>query len=84
MEATKQEFLTSLCNTLRLTSAAGHPDGNPLVELRYIMKPNGDEVCRPIFEDGTGENGYYDVHISGDSNIAILYDVVKYFCRRMW
>ena len=84
MRESKQEFLVSLCATLQLTSAAGHPKGNPLVELRYIKKPNGDEICRPIFEDGTGETGYYDVNISGDSNIAILYDVVTKFCKKVW
>lgn len=78
----KAKFLESLKNTLLLTNAAGY--GNPLKELRYIKLDNGDEFVRPIFEDGTGENGYYDVDISGDSNIGILYDVVKNFCRKVW
>ena len=80
----KVAFLNSLRDTLRLTSAAGHPNGNPLKELRYIKHDNGDETVRPVFEDGTGEDGYYDVNISGDSNIGILYDVVRYFCKSMW
>lgn len=84
MKEDKIQFLNSLRDTLLLTRAAGYPLNNPLKELRYIQYDDGTEIVRPVFEDGSGENGYYDVNISGDSNIAILYDVVNYFCRKVW
>ena len=84
MKENKAEFCKSLCETLRLTSAAGDPLSNPLVELRYIKKEDGSEIVRPIFEDGTGNSGYYDVNVSGDSNIGILYDVFNHFIKCMW
>lgn len=84
MKENKAEFCKSLCETLRLTSCAGSPLNNPLVELRYIELPNGREIVRPIFADGNGENGYYDVNVSGDSNMGILFDVFNKFIRYMW
>ena len=80
----KTEFCNALCNLLRMTSCAGDPKSNPLVELRYIKMPNGDEFVRPIFEDGCGENGYYDVNVTCDANMEILLDVVREFVRPMW
>ena len=84
MMENKAEFCKSLCETLRLTRAAGTPGCNPLVELRYMKLENGMEIVRPVFEDGTGENGYYDVNVSCDSNIGILLDVVEHFVRKVW
>lgn len=78
----KQAILDAICEALRLTSAAG--TGNPLVEIRYIQKPNGTELARPIFENGTGEDGYYDVNITCDSGIAIFKDIVKQFINVVW
>lgn len=83
-EAPKSEFLDALCGLLRMTSCAGHPQSNPIAKIQYIKTESGDEIARPVFEDGTGANGYYDVNISGDSNIAILYDIVDKFIRRVW
>lgn len=78
----KQAILDAICEALRLTSASG--TGNPLVEIRYIQKPNGTELARPIFENGTGEDGYYDVNITCDSGIAIFKDIVKQFINVVW
>ena len=77
----KQEFLNKLCELLRMTNAAG--TGNPLKEIRYVKSEYG-EVARPIFESGSGADGYYDINIAGDSCIAILSDVVKQFCKKVW
>lgn len=84
MKEDKQMICTAICNALRITSAAGSPENNALKELRYIQKSNGDEIVRPVFENGTGEDGYYDINISGDSGIAIFMDVVKQFVRKVW
>lgn len=78
----KQEILTAICEALKKTRAAG--TGNAIKEIRYIQKENGDEIARPIFENGAGENGYYDVNISGNSGIAIFTDITERFIRVMW
>ena len=80
----KQAVCTAICNALRTTSAAGSEKNNPLVEIRYIKNVHGDEIARPIFKDGCGENGYYDVIITGDSGIAIFMDIDRQFVRKMW
>ena len=84
MKENKQEICNAFLECLKLTSAAGSPDNNPVVELRYIKLPNGEEIVRPIFKDGNGENGWYDVNVSGDSGIAIIMDLVKQFVRKVW
>ena len=84
MNENKAEFCKSLCDTLRLTSAAGDERGNPLVELRYMQLENGTEIVRPIFADGTGRNGFYDVNVTCDSNMGILHDVFKHFIKWVW
>ena len=78
----RQEFLNKLTELLRLTRNAGG-DGNPLREIRLIEKPTGD-YARPIFEDGNGENGYYDINITCDSNMGILKDVMNHFITKVW
>lgn len=78
----KQQICNAICQALRKTDAAGN--NNALAELRYIRKNNGDEIVRPVFENGTGEDGYYDINISGDSGIAIFMDVVNQFVRKVW
>lgn len=78
----KQTICDALCECLRLTLAAG--TGNALRELRYIDDGRGTELVRPIFENGTGENGWYDVNVSCDSGIALITDVVKHFVNRVW
>lgn len=87
MKENKQAICNAMCETLRLTSAAGSPINNPLVELRYMTKAEGgryEETVRPIFENGCGENGYYDINVSMDSGVAIIMDIVNRFVRKMW
>ena len=80
----KQAICNKFCETLKLTRAAGSPTNNALKELRYMKLDNGMEIVRPVFEDGTGENGYYDVNVSCDSGVAIIMDITKQFIREMW
>lgn len=84
MREDKQAICDAFCNTLRMTSALGHPFGNPLVELKYLPNGNGmySEVVRPVFEDGTGNDGRYDVNVSMDSGVAMIMDVVRQFISR--
>lgn len=74
----KQAICDALCATLKLTDNAG--TGNKLKELKYIKDK---EVVRPIFEDGTGENGWYDINVACDSGTAMIVDISKWI-RRMW
>lgn len=95
----KQDVLNAICEALQHTDNAGDPRGNPLKEIRYItdgveddatMSPmvhNGkttSEIARPIFANGSGESGYYDVCISGDSGTAIFKDIMTQFIDKMW
>ena len=82
-EENKQLMLDKFLETLRLCSCAGYIINNDLVELKYI-NDGENEWVRPIFRNGVGKNGYFDVKITGDSNIAIIMDVVEHFVRRMW
>lgn len=75
----KQAICDALCETLRLTSNAGK--GNALRELRYIPEI---EMVRPIFEDGTGEDGWYDVNVAMDSGTAMILDIANHFIRTVW
>lgn len=87
-EEDKQKICDALCEALRLTSNAGHPQNNPLIELRYMTKEEGgkyEETVRPIFEDHCGESmGYYDVNVSMDSGTAMIIDIVNQFVKTMW
>ena len=79
MREDKQAICDAFLNTLLLTRAAG--EGNPVKELRYIPEK---EIVRPVFEDGSGEDGWYDVHVACDSGIAIIMDLVSQFVRVVW
>lgn len=85
MRENKQAICDAILAALKLTSNAGHPEYNPLVELRY-MRDGGrfPETVRPIFADGTGENGYYDINVSMDSGTAMFIDITNQFIRKMW
>ena len=74
----KQAICNALCEALRLTTNAG--TGNKLAELRYIAD---EEVVRPVFEDGTGENGWYDINVACDSGSAMIVDIARWV-GRMW
>ena len=83
----KQKICDAMCEALRLTRAAGSPTNNPLVELRYLTKEEGgryEETVRPIFEDGCGKNGYWDINVSMDNGVAIIMDIVNQFVKKMW
>lgn len=63
---------------------------NGLKELRYIRKKETNEpnvkypeTVRPIFEDGTGEDGYYDINVSCDSGTALFIDIATQFVAKM-
>lgn len=85
MKENKQLICDLLCVALRATSNAD--DWNPLVELRHIEyppdKPQYTEIVRPIFRDGTGEDGWCDVNVSCDSGTEMIVDIVKQFERTM-
>lgn len=81
MEENKAVFLNELCELLKKTRALGDPRGNPLSKIEYVVNENGEEFARPIFEDGTGKDGWYDVCITGDSCIAILTDLSRFYSR---
>lgn len=49
-----------------------------LSELRYFIK-NGSEIVRPIFENGAGERGEYDIIVTCDSGAAIIVDITAQF-----
>ena len=80
----KQAICDSMCATIRMTSNGGR--GNALKELRYIPEGNGhfSEVVRPIFENGAGEDGYYDINVAMDSGTAMIMDITNQFIRRIW
>ena len=67
-----------------MTYAGGSPFNNPLDRLVYMKNEDGSEIVRPIFEDGTGQNGDYDVVVTCDSGIAIIMDIVDKFVRKVW
>lgn len=80
----KQAICEALCATLRMTSNGG--GRNALKELKYMPEGNGryTEAVRPIFEDGTGENGWYDINVAMDSGTAMISDIVRQFVDRVW
>ena len=79
----KQDICDAICKALQLTNNAGSPTDNPLAELRYIRTDRGEHV-RPIFADGTGQDGYYDVNVTMDSGTAMFIDIAVQFIRKMW
>ena len=86
--------ITSFFNDEKITQIAQKLKGS--VEIyrfyrriikEFTTKEEGgrfEETVRPIFEDGCGENGYYDINISWDSGIAIVMDIVNQFVKKMW
>ena len=91
MREDKQLICNKICEALQQTANFRTDVGyNGLKELRYIRKgetyePNiqYDETVRPIFEDGTGANGYYDINVSCDSGSAMFIDIAKQFIAKM-
>lgn len=85
MREDKQMVCDAMCEALKKTSALGDLCGNPLRELKYIPEGNGmySEIVRPIFADGTGENGFYDINVSMDSGLGVVIDIVDQFVKYM-
>ena len=81
MREDKQLICDFICQAIRCTDAGGK--GNALAHLQYIAEGE-TEIVRPIFTDGTGSNGYYDINVTWDSGIAVIIDVVEKFVRKMW
>jgi len=82
MYENKQAIMDKLCEAIRLTAAGGNQWGNnALAELKYIPDR---EVVKPVFEDGAGADGYYEVNVACDSGIAMIMDVVNQFVKKMW
>ena len=75
----KQAICNALCDTLRLTSNGG--TDNSLARLIYMPD---EEKVRPVFTDGTGQNGYYDINVAGDSGTSMIVDIANQFIKRMW
>ena len=78
----KQKICNEMCAAIRATAAGG--TGNCLISLSYMKLDNGEEIVRPLFADGTGSNGHYDINVTCDSGIAMIMDITKQFIRRMW
>ena len=82
MKENKTEFCNKLCELLQMTSNLGSEINNPVVELRYIQKDNGDEIVRPLFKSNPDrDDGYYDVNVTGDNCMGILADVYNHFIK---
>ena len=90
----KKKTLDAMLTLLRTTGNLGDDNGNSLVELRFIpagTKCEGemsnlvhdgiamDDIVRPIFKDGNGESGYYDINVSCDNCMGIIVDTMKQF-----
>ena len=90
----KQKTLDAMLALLRTTSNLGDDRYNSLVELRFIpagtkcdgemsrMVHDGvamDDIVRPIFKDGNGESGYYDVNVGANNCMGIIQDVMTNF-----
>lgn len=78
----KQLFLNKICEALQESNTFGNTHNNTLKEIRYVRDANGNEIARPILEDGTGEDGWYDVNINCDSCIGIYGDLWRQFISR--
>ena len=55
----KQEICNCVLIALMHTYNAGSFENNPLIELKYIEEK---EIVRPIFLDGSGQNGEFDIN----------------------
>ena len=78
-----QEICNSMVVTLAYTYNAGNLLNNPLTELKYI-KDDEKEIVRPIFLDGTGKNGEFDINVHMDSGTSVIIDITNQFIKKMW
>jgi len=94
----KQEVCDAILNLIRLTSNLGDDRYNSVIKMEFIPKGtkcegdmskfihNGvatEDFVRPIFKDGNGNSGYYDVVVSGDNAMGLIYDVMTKFVFKM-
>lgn len=77
----KQEICEIMLLALLHTYNAGSIHNNPLIELKYIK---GKEVVRPIFIDGTGQDGSLDINVNMDNGTSMIVDIANQFVKRMW
>lgn len=77
----RQMICNAMRDAIRLTGNGGADEGNPLVDLVYMP---GEEKVRPVFANGAGRNGYYDINVAGDSGTAMISDITNQFIRKMW
>ena len=77
----KQEICNCVLVALMHTYNAGCLISNPLVELQYIEEK---EIVRPIFLDGTGKDGCYDINVHMDSGTSVIVDIATQFIQKMW
>ena len=77
----RQMICSAMRDAIRLTEHGGAAEGNPLVDLVYMPD---EEKVRPVFANGAGRNGYYDIHVAGDSGTAMITDITNQFIRKMW
>lgn len=77
----KQDICRAMRDVLLLTSNAGMSEGNALRDLKYVPEL---AVVRPIFENGAGSDGWYDVNVDGDSGTAMIMDICRNFVGRVW
>lgn len=75
-----QNTMNLLCKTLQTTRMFDPTVGNGLKELKVTAD---GKFVRPVFMDGAGEDGYYDVNIEGDSTLGAVQDVMKRFVNKM-
>ena len=76
----KQDICNCMLLTLMHTYNAGSFTNNPLVDLRYIEEK---DVVRPIFLDGTGEDGSMDINVHLDSGTSMIVDIANQFIKKM-
>lgn len=79
-EENKATVAKVFCLALQMTSAAG--TGNPLMEMHYGRNDRNDEIVTPILADGNAD--WYECHVTGDSGIAMIMDMVNQFVRKAW
>lgn len=74
------KFAELLQESRRFKTGLGY---NGLLDFKYFVKENGDEIIRPIFEENPNrDDGYYDINVSGDSVLGMIDDIYKHFIHR--
>ena len=77
----KQQICNAICEALQYTYNAGCPLNNRLKELQYIKEK---EVVRPIFVDGAGSDGRFDINVHMDSGTSVIIDIANQFIKEFW